>query len=106
MNEVIPEIVISRTYKNGGVLTKEESESFPGLSVKQYPQGVPLATVVQGTSVTKNLGNYESVRTHVQVSMPCVVEEIRECYDAVQRFVEEKLSEQIAIIDIHRNSKK
>lgn len=106
MNEVTPEIIINRTFKNGGVLTKEESESFPGINVKQYPAGVPLAMVVQGTSVTKNTGNFCSVRTHVQVSMPCVVEEIRECFDACQRFVEERLSEQVAIIDMHIASQK
>lgn len=106
MPEITPEITISRTYKDGNVLTKEESESLPGLKVKQYPVGVPLAQVTQGTRLTKNLGNFENVQIYVEVTLPCLVEEFSECYKTVQAIVEQKLGEQVNVINAHRTGKK
>ena len=106
MPEITPEVMISRTYKDGNVLTKEESESLPGMKVKQFPVGVPLAQLTQGTRLTKNLGNFESVQIYVEVTLPCPVEEIPECYKALQSFVEQKLGEQVNVINSHRSGKK
>lgn len=37
----------------------------------------PVAYVTYGQSVTKNLGNYESAKYHVSISMPCDPKEVR-----------------------------
>ena len=99
--QVRPTCNISRTYKNSSVITKEESEGLPGIDVRQFPQGVPIATITVGTRITKNLQNYESVQMYVEISLPTVIEEAQECFAVAQAFVEKKLSEQVAIVDAH-----
>jgi len=104
--QVRPTCNISRTYKNGQTLTKEESEELPGIDVRQLPQGVVTGTITVGTRITKNLGNYETCQFYVEASFPTVIEEAQECYAAAQAFVEKKIMEQVAIVDTYRASKK
>lgn len=104
--QVKSEVTVTRTYKNGQVLTLEESESLPGIVVKQYPANVPLAKLTQGTRLTKNLGNFESVQIYVEATFPTPLEEIEECHKALLAFVEQKLAEQVNVINLHRTGKK
>jgi hypothetical protein len=103
--QIIPSVVISRAYRNSGIITREESESLPGLDVRQLPEGVVAGLVRAESRVTLNLGNYESVQIGVSVTLPAVVEEVVDAYDAAQAFVEKKLAEQKAVIDEYRKNK-
>lgn len=105
IEEIKPEVNISRTYKNGNIITKEEAEAFPGLNIKTFPAGARLATVTVGNRITKNLGNYESVQIYVEIALPTPIEEIQECYDAAQSLVEKKLMEQVDLVDQYKSSK-
>ena len=104
-DQVRPVINVSRTYKNGSVLTKEESEELPGMDIRQFPTGVTLGSVTVGTRITKNLGNYETCQQYVEVTFPCLLEEVNEAYDAAQVFVEKKIMESVQVIEHYRNSK-
>jgi hypothetical protein len=66
-------------------LNKEESET----SSEDYHQFTTEPAYVRvGSGVTKNLGNFESLRVDVSITMPCYPEEI----DAVYRDLSEKVS--------------
>lgn len=106
MTEIQPEVTITRTYKNSGIITKEEAENLPSINAKQFPPGVRVAHVTVGSRVTKNLQNYESCQMHVEVTLPVVLEELNECYDAAQAWVEKKLGEQVQIVDQYIASRK
>lgn len=49
-----------------------------------------LARVGFSSGMTLNLGNYESARLEVSISMPCNVDEVDETFEFCKRFVEEK----------------
>ena len=66
---------------------------------EKYLEIRPFATtpaqVTVAGSRTVNLGNYESAKIHVAVTMPCYKEEVREVLDSVTRFVDEELSRRL-----------
>lgn len=86
------------TYVSRVVYGEEEIETSP-LKVPDF-QGVPVARVTVNASYTKNLGNYESARIGVEVSLPCfpVEEEIVRAYDTSQKLMAEMLQEQVAAL--------
>ncbi len=102
---VSPIVTVGRTYKNGGVITKEEAQELPGMDIRQFPPGVKLGSVSVETRIVKNLGNYETCHMSVGVTFPCVIEEVQDAYDAAQAFVERKIMEQVKVVDQYRNSK-
>lgn len=75
----------------------EEEISTEPLKVPDF-QGVPVARVTTGASYTKNLGNYESAKVTVEVSLPCfpVEEEIVRAYDTAQVLMGDMLQEQMS----------
>lgn len=75
---------------------EEEVSTYP-IKVPDF-QGVPVARVTTGASYTKNLGNYESARINIEVSLPClpVEEEIVRAYDKAQNLMGDMLLEQMA----------
>lgn len=54
---------------------------------------VELANVSYTLGFTYNIGNYESVRVGVSVTLPCYVEELEQAYRKAREFVEMKLAE-------------
>lgn len=80
------------------VYGEEVVESTP-LKVPNF-QGVPVARVTTGASYTKNLGNYESAKITIEVSLPCfpVEEEIVRAYDKSQTLMGEMLQEQLSAL--------
>lgn len=72
-----------------------EEVSTEPLKVPDF-QGVPVARVTTGASFTKNLGNYESAKITVEVSLPCFPEEseIVRAYDTAQTLMGDMLEEQ------------
>ncbi len=58
------------------------------------------ATITVSSGITLNLGNYESLRVDVGISLPCkpTKKDVEETYTKALQFVEEKLAEQVAEI--------
>lgn len=54
---------------------------------------VPVAMVGYTLGLTYNLGNYESVRVSVSVTLPSYVEELDKAYEYARKFVEERFGE-------------
>jgi len=52
----------------------------------------PYATVKVSLGVTKNMGNYESLRIGVDLSLPCSPVEADAAFDKAAKFVENKLN--------------
>lgn len=75
----------------------EEEVSTQPLKVPSF-QGVPTANVAVTAHITKNLGNYESAKIGVEISLPCfpTEEEIVRAYDVCQKLSEAILAEQVA----------
>lgn len=78
----------------------EEEVDTTNLKVPDF-QGVPVARVTVGASYTKNLGNYESAKINIEVSLPCfpVEEEIARAYDVSQVLMGEMLAEQLGALE-------
>ena len=60
------------------------------------------ATVNVDYSLTMNLGNYESARISVSVSVPCYKEEIDEAYEFARAWAEQRLESTRDVIDASR----
>lgn len=55
------------------------------------------AMVKCGAGVTRNMGNYESLRIDVAVTLPCRPEDVEETYAQAAEFVAQKLTEEEAL---------
>lgn len=89
---------VSSEHKSGRDTVSEKSD------VKKIPiddlQDVPNPARVRVLgSVTKNLGNYESVRVGVEIEMPCLpnTEAIDATYKNLSQHVDEKIQEEMAL---------
>lgn len=92
---VEPTIKVSRMYRNGKSLVREEADAEP-IEVRKFDGNV--AKVEFSARTTINLGNYESVQIGVSVSLPTYVEELEECYQAAKQFVDLKLNAEVAAV--------
>ena len=68
-------ITASRAYVTGGTTVSEDS-GVEELEVRKFEVEPAYISVNHGR--TANLGNYESARVDVRVSVPCYAEEIEE----------------------------
>ena len=102
MSEVIRVGNVLRTYREGGVVTREEAEDGESLEIQMWPEGARVAKVRASASMTINLGNYESVRVSTDVELPCVVEELEDCYKTAREFVDTKLNKEVADIRAYK----
>lgn len=94
---------VSRTWKDGARVTKEESEEEK-IEVAQYlttPANVGFAC-----SMTKNMGNYESVKFDVSCHLPCYSEELDAAFAAAKKFVDMQLNKEVAALIEYRDEKK
>lgn len=73
------------------ILGKEESESEV-LAIRPFETNPANISVKAGATV--NLGNYESARVDVMLSVPCYVEEIDEMFPKVKEWVDKKLADE------------
>lgn len=82
-------VTIRLNNKAGGQETKlvDEVETTPMPLSKTRR---PMARVGYASGTTINLGNYESVRLDVSISIPCEIEDIDEAFDTCVQFVGEK----------------
>ena len=79
-------LTITTRYPSG------EETDHQELIIRTYPTDVPLASVSAEGSVTKNLGNYESIRLQASITLPCAVEETAQAYQEAWKRVEEQLT--------------
>lgn len=66
------------------------------VSRRTFEEGAAIASVEVSAGGTYNLGNYESLRLDVRVTMPCLPPETSNCYELVSGIVHEKLAEEEA----------
>ncbi len=78
---------VTKTYKDGS--TSEEVEKLGQLILPE-----PHATVGVNAGITKNLGDYNSVKVSVSLFMPCTPtsDDIDETYNQVKSWVDEKIT--------------
>jgi len=88
------EVQVSKTYRKGRV-TKPEESAEELIVLKHFIEDKPVASVSAGARMTINLKNYESVQVSVNVTLPCYLEELEDCYETAVNFVEEKMGQQI-----------
>lgn len=84
-------------------ITKDETKLVDEQTNLKVPNfnGLPVARVTVSGGTTKNLGNFESARIGVEISLPCypVEEEIVRVYGELQELVGEMVSDQMKAFD-------
>jgi hypothetical protein len=73
----------------GAVISKDESVEV--IAKGKYTG--PTCEVSYSSGATLNMGNYQSARVDVRVSVPCYSHEIQPVYAWVEKFVEAKAQE-------------
>lgn len=88
-------------------IKKKEGKSGKGMVTKEYPDGTveetsgdllvsksdqPMAQVTFSMGHTKNLGNYESVKINVAVTLPSNTDELDTAFEFAQEWVDDKLT--------------
>jgi hypothetical protein len=102
---------MNKNTKQGNTMTTGKSWIQVGdkqAEQKTIPTTEPIstpATINVSSGITLNLGNYESLRVDVGITLPCkpTKKDVEDTYAKALQFVEEKLAEQVAEI---RASKK
>lgn len=79
------------------VRTKVFGEEKEEQDVEVMPFEVEPAYVRAAIGTTRNLGDYESLRIDVAVTIPCYVETINETYEEAAEWVAEKLEEELEL---------
>lgn len=76
-----------KEYKDGSVAFEQSS------TLEVVKSASPMASVHMSISVTRNLGNYESVKLTVGLTLPCdpVPQEIDDTYDSVKEWVDARI---------------
>jgi hypothetical protein len=74
----------------------EDTTQAETLGTSKFPPGVEPAFVRVSVGSTYNLGNFESLRLDVSVTLPCLVEEVEDTYSRASEFCAEKLQEEEA----------
>ena len=87
--------------KVAGKMVVNNGESEEELEVRVFPENVEPAKVSVGLNSTVNMGNYESLKLSVHVTLPCYAEEVEEAFDKARDFCEEKITQMLS--DVERN---
>jgi hypothetical protein len=95
---------VIRQYKEGAVITREEAGEDM-IEVTVPPKDVPLAEVGVSSSMTLNMGNYESVKVGISISLPTVLPELEEAYKAAKNLVDSKLNAEVNDIREYRKKR-
>ena len=84
---------VSRTYPKTPAKDYNEDDQLP---IRKFE--VEPAWVKAGYGLTINLGNYESARCDVGVTLPCYVEEIEEAFKEAWSIADREVQAQVAEI--------
>ena len=88
-------LLVTRQYLSHGV-PKGPPETQEDTTVQIHRYVTQPATVNAEIGLTINIGNYESVRVHVGVTVPCYKEEVEDCYQWAKDFAESKAKAEAA----------
>lgn len=99
--ETVAEAYISRRYYANSILTKEESDKLEPIQI--LPVSAVQGNVRYGAGLTINIGNFESVRVDVGITLPAVPEEMEDAMAVCVAFVDNKLTEQKAMLESLKN---
>lgn len=84
-------VYVTRTIgSNRGQKTSSEAEDV--IAIHKFE--TEPAKVSVDYALTVNLGNYESAKIGVSVTVPCYTEEIDQAYEFAQAWAEERLSKE------------
>lgn len=71
-----------------------ETQAIEDMGDIVFPPGTEAAFVRVGAGKTINLGNYESLRIDVSVTLPCLTSKVSETFQSAADFVADKLLEE------------
>jgi hypothetical protein len=83
-------VLVTRQHVDHGV-AKGAPETILDETVAVHRFVTQPATVSAEVGLTINIGNYESVRVHIGVSVPCYKEEVEGAYLWAKEFVESRV---------------
>lgn len=90
--EVKPVVgTVSAQHKNGKMLLDKQETLNKGVMVPAEQ----MCQVHVGGSHTVNLGNYESAKISVGITIPCTKDDINDSYDFATTWVSEKITEAV-----------
>lgn len=89
-----------------GKMLVNNGETEEDLEVRVFPEGVEPAKVSVGLNSTVNMGNYESLKLSVHVTLPCYAEEVEETFDKAQDFCEERLARMLSDVQNNRGGRR
>ena len=93
-------VYVTRTVgPNRGPTTGSESEDV--IAVHKFE--TEPASVTVDYALTINLGNFESAKIGVSVSVPCYAEELGQAYEFAQAWAEERLTRERDMITAGRS---
>ena len=98
-------VTVNRMYTADGEIVSEEHTEDP-IKVMKSAEGVELGEVGYNSSMTINLGNYESVKVGVHCSLPCYAEERHEAFTAAKTLTDAKLMEEVDSVKEYRDKKR
>lgn len=92
-------ITVRREFLEGGKTLSEtiddyDEEDVPAIAVRRFVS--PPARVMVAHSATVNMGNYESVKVTVGITLPCYPVEVDDCYTFADEWVSAKLLKEVA----------
>jgi len=70
----------------------KETSSEERIKIRPFVTDTARVTVKGGATV--NMGNYESARVDISLSLPCYVEEVEEVYAFCLKFVDDRVKEE------------
>jgi hypothetical protein len=91
--------VVSKTFGKIGV-PEDTDETIEVRTFVTAP-----ATVEIGYGLTLNIGNYESARVDVKVSVPCYREEVDAAYDFAKKWAEDRVRKEVSEVRSLTSSK-
>lgn len=76
--------------------TVDETDQQLSTGTVRIPEGVKPAYVKVGAGLTISMGNFESLRVDVSISMPCMPTEqaINDAYETVSQMVADKVADE------------
>ena len=95
-------VYVTRTVgPNRGPVTGSESEDV--IAIHKFETEPAKVTV--DYALTINLGNFESAKIGVSVTVPCYAEELSQAYEFAQAWAEERLTRERDMITAGRGGK-
>lgn len=89
-----PKATVTKEQKaSGEVVAETQDEETPDIKTPQNLAGDQWCNVGFEASYTHNLGNYQSTRVAVHLSVPCPHGEIDEVFETAQTWVNERMEQ-------------